>query len=106
MIFLDFYYYETRLVHYDGYSHELSTDGGLSGPSYQLLRVFHEHHQHHHECVLSSDAATVSVLPLLFQYHLFPSPRPEQACLRLLREFWPAGAAPLHPEHLVHLDSL
>jgi hypothetical protein len=30
-------YCETGLVHCDGFSRALPTDGGLSGPSYQLL---------------------------------------------------------------------
>ena len=96
---------ETRLAHYDGFARALPLGGGRSGPNYQLLRAFHEHHQHHHECVLSLAAAAVSVLPLLFQQHLFPSRPPGQACLRLLRESWPARAASLPAAHLVYLDS-
>ncbi len=46
---------ETRLGHCDGFGRALPADGGLSGPNCQLLWSFHEHHQHHHECVISSD---------------------------------------------------
>ncbi len=44
---------ETRLAHSDGFARAFPPDGGLSGPNYQLLRAFHEHHQHQHEYVLS-----------------------------------------------------
>ena len=44
---------ETRLAHRDGFARALPADGGLSGPNYQRLRAFHEHHQHHHQCVLT-----------------------------------------------------
>jgi hypothetical protein len=39
----------------DGFARALPADGGLSGPNDQLLRACHEHHQHHHDCMLSSD---------------------------------------------------
>ncbi len=62
--------------------------------------------QHHHQCVLSLVAAAVSVLPLLCQQHPFPSPSPEQPCLRFSRELWPARASSLPAAHLVYLDPL
>ncbi len=40
---------ETRVVHYDGFARVLPVDGGLSGPSFQLLVVFHENHQEQYE---------------------------------------------------------
>ncbi len=69
---------ETRLALYDGFTRVLSPGDGRSGPNYQLLRAFHEHHQHHHECVFSLVTSPVSVLPLLFQQNPFPSLPPGQ----------------------------
>ncbi len=37
---------ETRLAHCDGFARVFPPGGGLSGPNYQLLRGFHDHHQH------------------------------------------------------------
>ena len=49
---------ETRVVHCGGFARALPADGGNSGPSFQLLRALHEHHQHHHQCVLPAASAT------------------------------------------------
>jgi hypothetical protein len=45
-------------------------------------------------------------MPDVMLGHPFPSPPPEQPCLRFLRERWPARASSLPAAHLVHLDSL
>ncbi len=84
---------ETRLARYDGFARAFPPDGGRSGHNYQILRADHEHQQHHHQCVFSLVAAVVSVLPLFFQQHPFPSPSPEQPCLHFCASF---GLLELH----------
>jgi hypothetical protein len=50
----------------------LSPGGGRSGHNYQLLRVFHEYHQHH-ESVLSSDTAVLRSALFGCEARPFPS---------------------------------